>query len=80
MSEGRAWFYLTLWKGTPQEFTSEISTEIVELESLNFYINTLTSFDSKLKTTLEKDVFINEFEAVDVNVIVITEVNWFVGR
>ena len=80
MSEnGISWFYLTLWHGTPPEFTTELDTQIGDIDRAFANIQTAEAAESHIGTAEEVEAGIRTSEAVGVDVIITTEVIWSVG-
>lgn len=77
---GRSWFYLTLWRGTPPEFTTELDAQIGTVESAYASIKTAEAAESSIATAFSGDAAIPQTEAVGVDVITVTEVIWRVGH
>lgn len=75
----RSWFYLTLWRGTPPEFTEEISTEINDVDKadsmitkesrVGSFIDTVANYSSKIRS---RDTFSTAINTE-------TEIIWYVG-
>ena len=79
MSEPRSWFYLTLWRGTPPEFTSEFNANIAETESAIVDIEKETSAQTEIVAVAAFGVTIFERESIGVEILKDTEVVWYVG-
>jgi len=77
---GRSWFYLTLWRGTPPEFTTEIDATIGDVDRAFANIKTAEAAESHIATAFSGDAAIPQTEAVGVDIITVTEVIWRVGR
>lgn len=77
---GRSWFYLTLWRGTPPEFTTEIDATIGDVDRAFASIKTAEAAESSIATTYSGNAVIHRADAVGVDVITITEVIWRVGH
>ena len=75
-----SWFYLTLWRGTPPEFTSEAEVEIHENSYAGAFIARSTETQAEIKTTDSHAVQVVESEQAVCDVITTTEVVWLVGR
>ena len=79
MSSGKSWFYLTLWRGTPPEFTNEIETEIHESDHVNSVIHKTDSVGSEIKLSDAVSAFVQSGELFGIDIIRKTEVVWYVG-
>lgn len=79
MSEGRAWFYLTLWRGTPPEFTDKLDAEIADSDSAIAFLQTADNIESKIKKNDSFMVNISEQESFNTEIIKGVEVVWYVG-
>ena len=85
---GRSWFYLTLWRGTPPEFTEYIEREIESARVLNTFIvssdgvkssiETMSSLYSDITKQRSVNVDIADHEKVSTDIITVTEVVWYV--
>ena len=75
----RSWFYLTLWHGTPEEFTTFYDVEIADIDFAHANISTQskTMVDIEKTTIVTADV--QKVEDADVDVITKTEVIWLVN-
>lgn len=76
---GRSWFYLTLWRGTPPEFTSEFAAQIGDIDSAFASIKTADTAESRITTSFSGDAAIPRTDAVRGDIITTTEVTWRVG-
>ncbi len=79
MPESRSWFYLTLWRGTPPEFTEEFTVDITESDSAFANIITADSVGASVKKESLFDAKIDENFASVTNIVTKTEVTWYVG-
>lgn len=79
MSNGTSWFLLTLWRGTPPEFTEQINTEIHESDSADASVRTRDTADSKIETSNSLISKISICLSLDAEIINRTEVVWHVG-
>lgn len=85
---GRSWFYLTLWHGTPPEFTEYIEKELEQVKVLNTFIvstdgvrssiDTVSSLYSDITKHRSVNVDIKDREEVSTDIITVTEVVWYV--
>lgn len=76
---GNSWFYLTLWRGTPPEFTTHIERTIDESNSALAYVKTADGMSSKIDTTASLSANIRSRETIGTEVITTTEVVWYVS-
>lgn len=76
---GKSWFYLTLWHGTPEEFTTKIEREIQEASSALAYVKTADGMSSKIDTTASLSANIRSRETIGTEIITTTEVVWYVS-
>ena len=79
MSDSRSWFYLTLWRGTPPEFTENLTATIQDSESANALIHTLDEVGSKISTVASFSSRILKSEAFTAGITKETEIIWYVG-
>lgn len=75
----RSWFYLTLWRGTPPEFTSEYSAEIKDAEHGSAPVVTSSSADVNIKTMVAAVASMVCRELIGTDIQSTTEVVWYVG-
>ena len=73
---GRAWFYLTLWHGTPPEFTTEIGVNIARVDSVSASIHTADAVESGIRTADSFETEISTQETAGADIITVTEVVW----
>lgn len=73
---GRSWFYLTLWRGTPPEFTTELDAKITQGDSAAAVIHTADTADSSIDTAASLAARIYSREAVGSDITKVTEVVW----
>lgn len=76
---GRSWFYLTLWHGTPPEFTAEVDAQIGGIDRANIDIQTVEAAKAQIPTIEPVTTDISTRESVGIDVTTITEVVWGVG-
>ena len=76
----RDWFYLTLWRGTPPDFTEEITAEIQDADAGSAIIYQADSADSYINTMASAFANIECQEAISTHMITSTEVIWYVGQ
>ena len=75
----KAWFYLTLWRGTPPEFTEEVTTEIQTATGALASIATETQAETQIKTATQIMAEIVAVENGEAEIVTRTEVIWLVG-
>lgn len=75
----RAWFYLTLWNGTPPDFTEEFDVNIHERDVFDAAVRTESTADAIIITGSSFAADIQSREEADVDVITSTGVIWYVG-
>ena len=76
---GRSWFYLTLWHGTPPEFTTNIDTQIGNTSSALAYIAREDGMNTNIETAASFSTDIRSREDINTNIITTTEVVWYVN-
>lgn len=77
---GKSWFYLTLWQGTPPEFT-DYATAVLDTEaSSGTEIATTSSTASSVERTTSGNALIERNKPARVDITARTEVVWYVGR
>ena len=74
-----SWFYLTLWHGTPEEFTTELTTQIHKADSALAYIKSTNEAQSNIDTIASLSANIRSHEAIGTDIITTTEVLWYVN-
>lgn len=74
-----SWFYLTLWRGTPPEFTSSAKVSIETNEHAKALIQKKNESTAQIRTLDGVIAKINESEKAGAEVITKTEVIWLVG-
>lgn len=75
----QAWFYLTLWRGTPPEFTDEFDADIAETDFAAASIQDLDEASAEIDTEVAGAVEIIEKDTATVSIVQSLEVIWFVG-
>lgn len=75
----KSWFYLTLWRGTPPEFTDEFDARIDDEDSAISSIETANTLGTVIDTALNALVSIETKEDVNTEIITKMEVVWYVG-
>ena len=76
MENGRSWFYLAIWRGTPPEFTSDYSAEIVQGNSIGAAIHSTDAADTSVEISASFAADVGMREAVGVDIFTVTEVVW----
>lgn len=74
-----SWFYLTLWRGTPPEFTSTADTLIETVEDAYAGIRCETGHDVSIDTISSCGAQVEKETNIGIDVITNTEVVWLVG-
>ena len=74
----RSWFYLTLWNGTPPEFTEEIDINIQELDAFDASVRRTNAAQTNIMTGAAFTSNIRSREAIDTDVVTSTGVVWYV--
>ena len=76
---GRSWFYLTLWRGTPAEFTTEASTEIQKSTPAQALIAAADAAEASISriTTAVTDII--SMDNFNMDITTETAVVWYVG-
>ena len=75
----RSWFYLTLWRGSPPEFTSEADVLIETVEDAAAGIQHETNCNASVIRKDSGRALIEKTTNIDIDVITKTEVVWLVG-
>ena len=75
----RSWFYLTLWRGTPPEFTEEISTEINDVDKVDSMITKESRVGSLIDTVVNYSSKIRSRDTFGTAINTETEIIWYVG-
>lgn len=76
---GRAWFYLSLWQGTPAEFTEEINVEIQDADPVNAFITKADTAEVGIERMTAAVADIAKKDAFNMDIITETAVVWYVG-
>ena len=79
MSQGQSWFYLTLWRGTPPEYTDEANVVISQTASLEADIQESDAVRADIGADLRGDVEIIETDTETISITQTMEVIWIVG-
>ena len=75
----RAWFYLTLWRGTPAEFTDEIDVEIQRAEPVQALVAIADGAEAGIEQTTAAAADIASKDAYSMDIIKESAVVWYVG-
>lgn len=75
----KSWFYLTLWRGTPPEFTDDLGADIAEAEKVAVGIQRTDNLASEISTALSAVSNVISRSDIGTNVTTTTEVIWYVG-
>lgn len=77
---GQSWFYLTLWRGTPPEFT-DYATAVLDMEaSSGTEISTTNSTARSIERTTSGNALIERNKPARADITARTEVVWYVNR
>lgn len=79
MADSKSWFYLTLWHGTPPEFTTMVDVDISETEKAYVSVQTKDVAESAIEKQTSTTSQIADREKVGVDIIKTMEVIWVVG-
>ena len=74
-----SWFYLTLWRGTPPEFTEELETEINDAENIDSAIAKESHVGSLIDTVVNYSLKIRSRDTFGTAINTETEIIWYVG-
>lgn len=77
---GKSWFYLTLWRGTPPEFTEEVAVNMQAASGVPASIATASWAESQIKTATAVATEIVTGRNAEAEIITRTEVVWLVGN
>ena len=77
---GKSWFYLTLWRGTPPEFTTELAAQIQDIDRAFANIKSAEATESHIGTASSGYAAIPRTETAGVELIIATGVIWHVGH
>lgn len=75
----KAWFYLTLWRGTPPDFTTEFDAEITEADKRTALIHTTDTANANIQTLASAIANVVRQELIGTDIITTTEVVWYVN-
>ena len=76
----RSWFYLTLWRGTPPEFTSKAETAIDTGTRAAAAVQAADASQVRITTRQGAAAAVRTAEHAARDIITTTEVIWRVGR
>lgn len=76
---GRAWFYLTLWRGTPAEFTDDFDVEIQQSEPVQALVAVTDAAEAGIERITMAATNLMSEEQFDMDIIKETAVVWYVG-
>lgn len=76
---GKSWFYLTLFRGTPPEFTTDADVEIQKASSAQAFIAVANAAEAGINriTTAVTDII--SMDNFNMDIITETAVVWYVG-
>jgi hypothetical protein len=74
-----SWFYLTLWRGSPPEFTSDADVLIETMEDAAAGIQLESNCNVSVSLMDSCAALIEKTTNIDIDVITKTEVVWLVG-
>lgn len=77
---GKSWFYLTLWRGTPPEFTEFVDAMLDTTGHSEADIKTVEATEQRIERTTSAAALIEQTRPAQADIIARTEVVWFVGR
>ena len=75
----KSWFYLTLWKGTPTEFTDYIDAQLGAMDSSGVAITTTDRAAQNIERMTSGDALIDRLASATADITARTEVVWNVG-
>ena len=76
----KSWFYLTLWRGTPPEFTDDFDATITSADSADAIVHEGDSAGTIVATKDSASAGIVQTDKATVEVLQKLEVVWIVGR
>lgn len=77
---GKSWFYLTLWRGTPPEFTEYADAMLDTTGHSNADIKTAEATEQRIERTTSAAALIERIGPACADITARTEVVWYVGR
>ena len=75
----RSWFYLTLWRGTPAEFTDELDAELQNSSTAQALIAAAEAAETSINRITTAAANLISKEQLDMDIITETAVVWYVG-
>lgn len=75
----RAWFYLTLWRGTPPEFTTEAEAAVGADQAVTAALCRETEAEARVLRETEARAAIRESTTAEAEIITERSVIWHVG-
>lgn len=75
----RSWFYLTLWRGTPAEFTDDVTVEIQQAEPVQALVAVANAAEAAIERMTAAATEIASKDAYSMDIITETAVVWYVG-
>lgn len=77
---GKSWFYLTLWRGTPPEFTEFVDAMLDTTGHSEADIKTVEATEQRIERTTSAAALIERISPARADITARTEVVWYVGR
>lgn len=77
---GKSWFYLTLWRGTPPEFTDDFEATIASADSAEVIVREGDPAEAIVATSDSASVGIVQTDKATVEILQKLEVVWIVGQ
>lgn len=77
---GKSWFYLTLWRGTPPEFTDFVDVALDTADGCGADITTAETAAQSIERMISANALIERIIPARADIIARTEVVWYVGR
>ena len=74
-----SWFFLTLWRGTPAEFTEEIGAEIQQANPTQTIITMADAAGASIERVTTAVTDIVNMSVFNMDIITETAVVWYVG-
>ena len=75
----KSWFYLTLWRGTPPEFTTNLSAKVQALNGMDSDIQTSQLLNAKVTIADMAEASIGNKTEAEASIVMNTGVVWHVG-
>ena len=76
----RSWFYLTLWRGTPPEFTEYVDAMLDTTDHSEAGIQTVEATEQRIERTTSAAALIERIIPARADITARTEVVWYVGQ